>query len=564
MLSRDILPAPKGALSLHQVLELCNIYLEGAFKTTDRDIGLLLCRDAEAALSRAKSAQKSFPEHLKDAKYHTLRSGIAAAYVDLGKLITFLGYADVADSIRNKTVKWGGTVQDPGRLAQSFIPGFIASDSLGNTLATGPVDPSSVIQKKRVVVATVPSHIFATNIQPPSIDINLPEPDERLIDTAQLACCLGLIQTVRSSTDTLDPRVYKWLQTAEKDTDEQERLHTMASGVIRAFKRDELKDAKAIAEVLYLAPVLNKDPFQDILRDFYSAIDQSGLLDTYRVEGLAQLIQSADSGYLDADDLIKILELLSTRLRDTHQQSTHHMRQLTLTVSHVLDAMAETQVKGVDREKIHEPLMKYLNELKKSSDPFLVYQAAYAYQALLCVPDDETLWQATLRRTGKVIKGLSNLVSAVKSVDLGEFMDGLENIQKGLSGASEIVEIAFTAYKDVKELGQSGQQLFNCLKEGLSFKRKSAWYPALRGADTLIRRGELATFRKLVCEAPCRYNAAFQWGVCQRLGEMAANPSWDAMTRRGAIEFLGEIYKTDNMWGQHESIIWRDFAMYVH
>ncbi|KAG0239060.1 hypothetical protein BGX31_003033, partial [Mortierella sp. GBA43] len=310
MLSRSIVPAPKGSLSLHQALELCNVFLDGAFKTTDRNIALLLCHDAEVALFQAKSADKKLPEHLKDARYQILRNGIAAAYIDLGKLLELQGYGDEGDLIRKKSEKWGGNVLDPGRLAHSSIPGFIVQSSkgvvgsAGSPRADGSVDPSYADQQVNGrIVATVSSHIFPKNIQPSFSEIKLPEPDERLIDTPQLACCLSLLQAVRSPTDTLEPRAHKWLHVVEKDTDEQERLHAMATDVIRAFKRDELKDAKVIAEVVYLAPVLNKDPFRDMLRDFYTAIDQSGLLDTHRLEGLAQLIQGADSGYLDADDM---------------------------------------------------------------------------------------------------------------------------------------------------------------------------------------------------------------------------------------------------------------------
>jgi len=110
-----------------------------------------------------------------------------------------------------------------------------------------------------------------------------------------------------------------------KNADEQERLHTMATDVIRAFKRDEIKDIKVVAEVVCLAPVLNKDAFNDLLREFYSGIDNSGLLNYHQVEGLAQLIQGADPGHLSADDLVKTLSLLSTRLIDTHQQSTQYV-----------------------------------------------------------------------------------------------------------------------------------------------------------------------------------------------------------------------------------------------
>jgi hypothetical protein len=107
MLSRSIVPAFKGALSLHQALDLCNVYLDGAFKTTDQDIALLLCSNAEAALSHTKGANKNLSDHLKDATYQTWRSGIAAAYIDLGKLLECQGYGDKADLIRKKSEKWG-------------------------------------------------------------------------------------------------------------------------------------------------------------------------------------------------------------------------------------------------------------------------------------------------------------------------------------------------------------------------------------------------------------------------------------------------------------------------
>ncbi|KAF9999426.1 hypothetical protein BGZ65_005211, partial [Modicella reniformis] len=462
MVFRNTVPLHLSILSLKQSLEIINVYLENAYKTKDKDVALALCHDAEGALSQAKNATKKHPIHPNDVEGKVLSESVAAAYIDLGKLLDGHGYRVEAQAIFKKTEKWGGSAQDPA--------------------------------------------------------------------------------------------ARKWLQVIEKDIDEQERLKAMATDVIRAFKRDEIKDAKVVAEVVCLSPVLDKDAFDDLLKEFYNGINQSGLLDVHQLEGLAQLVQGAGSDFLEVDDLVKILGLLSTRLRETHDQLQHCIFRLTTAVSHVLDVMAGTQVKDLDRVDLHEPLTSYLKQLKESTDPYLVYQAAYAYQALRCVPDNESLWKAGMRRTGKVIQGFAGLVGAVKGLDLNRFIDGLDDIQRGFAGVSEAVKLVKKAYEGVFSLTESGQNFLDCLKEGSSFERKCSWYSALRGADALIRDGEFAKLRKLICEVPCRRDPAFQWGICQRLGMIAVNKKWDADTRGSAISFLGEIYKNDAVWGQQATV----------
>ena len=82
-----------------------------------------------------------------------------------------------------------------------------------------------------------------------------------------------------------------------------------------------------IAEVLYLVPVLERDDSRDLLRDFYTRIDQSDLLDVHQLECLAQLIQCVKAVYLDAEDLVKVLKLLSRRLSGIHGHSPHYILQ---------------------------------------------------------------------------------------------------------------------------------------------------------------------------------------------------------------------------------------------
>jgi len=228
------------------------------------------------------------------------------------------------------------------------------------------------------------------------------------------------------------------------------------------------------------------------------------------------LIQGADTGYLCSDDLARILKLLAIRLQETHQRSPEHIYQLV--TSNVLDAMAEAKIEGLDRETLHEPLMLYLGVLKGNSEPYLMYQAAYACQALMCVPDNESPWQATLRRTGKVIRGVSDLVKAVKGLDLNGFMDGLKDIQQGVAGETEVAQLVASAFNRVKSMTEGEKGFMEGIKEGLSLKRKCAWCLALRGADVIIRDGEFAKFKQLVCEASCRLDPTFN-GKCAKDSE---------------------------------------------
>ncbi|KAG0228903.1 hypothetical protein BGX31_006418 [Mortierella sp. GBA43] len=534
--------SPLGCLSSRKVLELVNFYLENARNAVDPDIALVMCHEAAALLSQAKRHSDNQAEHPDN---QAVIEGIAMAYADLGKQLESRGNDSEAQAMYKNAEDLGWNDQDMDQSAKPSSSRSIVRFLKGTSLSSGGPQSSG----SSGTLAAIPAHIFAKNVPPTKSEFKLPEPDERLDSTHQLACCLSLLKTPLSGTAT-----QVWLQAIRQDVNEQNRLKKLSKEVIREFKRDKIKDSSVVGEVVCLAPALDKDLFRDLLGELYSGVDQSGLVDVHQLDGLAQMMQGADRGYLDADDLVKILDLLGTRLNDTHHQSTDHRHKLTLAISHVLDAMADTHVKDLDRKKLHEPLSSYLAGLKKSDDPFLVYQAAYASQALMCVPDDETTWKAALRRTGKVVQGVSGLLRAVNGVDLHELLTSLENIQEGFAGTSKVVERVAKAYKNAVILSKSGQSFFKSLKEGLSFDRKRDWYAALRGADIMIRDGEFVSFRRLICEAPCRLDPAFQWGVCQRLCEIAINPTWDTDTRQSAIGLMGEIYRNDEAWGRHVSV----------
>ncbi|KAF9273247.1 hypothetical protein BGZ68_001677, partial [Mortierella alpina] len=532
-------PWYKRTLSSEEALGRANTHLENAKKTKDRRRAQKLCDDAKKALERM-DISKSMKDH----------DQISAAFRRHGNLLEKLGLPDEAQLSYSKADELSRTIGNSAPappLAQVLPPLSISSASV--VFASTITLSTAAIRNRGTVMPT----IFTKDCPPPIVQFTLPGPDERLTSSRQLAFCLALLQETALPLDSLDASTRAWLTATEKNQDEKDRLRTLVTDMIRALVRDELKDIKAINEVMCLAPVLDRADFQALLSLFVNMINDSFLLDVQALEGLAHMIRAAP-GYIEADDLVKILNLLSTRLQETFQQSSQHIYKLTMTVSRVLDAMADCNVQGLDRVKLHEPLLFYLSRLKSDKDPYIIYQAACAFQALLCVPDDEEPWQAVLRRSGAVIKGVGGLASAIKGLNIAEFINGLSTIQEGFQRAGQTFGLVLDAYNGVTGLKESGQGLLESLRNGLSFSHKRAWYAALRGADTLIQNGELTKFKTLACEAPCRRDLAFQWGVCQRLGHLAADPVWDDISRKDAIAFPGEIYWNDERWGQEPRI----------
>ncbi|KAF9355496.1 hypothetical protein BGX34_010432, partial [Mortierella sp. NVP85] len=107
MSTRSTEPQPKCALTLQQALELGNIYLENAYKTTDDDIALL-GHDAKVALSQTEDAEMKAAAHLEDVEHQGLCSGQVIVYTDLGNLPESQGcQEEEVQGIGKKADEWG-------------------------------------------------------------------------------------------------------------------------------------------------------------------------------------------------------------------------------------------------------------------------------------------------------------------------------------------------------------------------------------------------------------------------------------------------------------------------
>ncbi|KAK5822900.1 hypothetical protein F5H01DRAFT_318859 [Linnemannia elongata] len=431
-----------------------------------------------------------------------------------------------------------------------------AEDRVAMDHAVSTTEIKSPISNVQSSALPAKSHleIFSQNVNSPVVLITLPEFGSRIDTTPQLALCISLLpkgcdlisqeghpsQLLSSGTAAQ----LSWIKSMKQDPVEQERLRWVGARMVDEFAKDASKDSIEIAEMVLIGPVLDNEHFRRLLSCTITAFDQALLLDVDLLQGLVQLVQSAPSEALLPDDLVKILRVLRVRLQDTHQQSSVHPFHLTLAVSRLLDVMAEHKVKDLDRVQEHEPLSGVLSGLRVSSDPYLMYQACYAFQALLYVPDNESPLQAVLRHSTGVVDGLVK-VSAVFKLDLGSVLDGLGKLQETLGS---VVQVAGSVYDGACSLMESGRGVLESMKEGLGSGQKRPWYTAVRVAYALAQAGQLKDLNTLIYEAPCRRDPLFQWGICQLLGEIASDSIWDTNVRLQAIAFLGELYKNDPLW----------------
>ncbi|CAO3572658.1 unnamed protein product [Mortierella alpina] len=418
--------------------------------------------------------------------------------------------------------------------------------------------------------AKVRLDIFSTNVARPTVQTPVPKFGTRIDSTPQLALCSSLLprsaalslsnepnlgislpHAKGASQDTpSDDATRNWVKAIEQSPTEQSHIRWLLERMVEEFVKDPTKGSATVTEVVLLGPVLDYEHYRKLLNCFIQEFQKATILDDDLLHGLIQLVQCNSKGYLIADDLIKILSILRIRLQQTDQRISKHPYHLTLAVSRLLDVMAKHEVKDLDRVEEHEPLGAVLSCLQGSSDPFLIYQASYAFQALQYVPSNETVLQAIVRQSGIVAESLIG-ISGVLNLNVSGFLESLGQLQKAVV---ETIGIAKSAIEGAQSLIESGKGVFEAMKEAVSSGNRRAWYPAIVGATALVQEGRLADFRTVVMEAPCRVDPKFQWGICQLLGEIAVDSTWDSAIRREAVDFLAGLYANDPNWGKDASV----------
>ncbi|KAF9207739.1 hypothetical protein BGZ49_010640, partial [Haplosporangium sp. Z 27] len=431
--------------TLQEELALANSDLEHARQQSDHKKALKL---ADSAISKIQSAEKMFTTSRKSEP--TLDDGIANAYHEHGQLLEKLGHSSKAETSYTKAIKW-----DRSHEVSRYSLSTAASSSIAVSVAASGISTvshqiesrSSVVSFKDNIVSEaspskvkdvmntitgdterIPHTIFNNNVAPPNAKYDLPGIGGLIASTPQLTYCLQLMHPLSISDEEFSSDERRWSQAKIENPGEQERLQAMTTDLIREFAGDQLKNQPEVDEAVWLAPVLKQTDYRELLQILINGINNSTLLEANMVDGLVRLMKNSGPREFDTDDLVKILDLLCSKLKNTHEQSSQQIYKLTLAVSAVLDSMADNNVVGLSREQLHGPLFEYLECLKDRPEPYLMYQAAYTFQALQYVPDDESRSQAIQRNGMNLLQGVIGVATGVKGMDIGSVIEGLMKI----------------------------------------------------------------------------------------------------------------------------------------
>ncbi|KAG0197723.1 hypothetical protein BGX33_000390, partial [Mortierella sp. NVP41] len=436
--------------------------------------------------------------------------------------------------------------------------------------ATTPSEETGNIKHSLTTGSASPNYTtFSQNVPKPVFRTALPKAGERFTSTLQLAFgqhllskyllpsapTSGLLVTsgnyVQKLALVLDEAEKAWRSDVGKDSVEQDHVRWLITRAATEFINCTNKDAESIAEVVLLGSVFDPKICHRVITSLVGQLESEGLLDIYLLQGLMQLIQEASPGSLIDDDLVRILRILREQLTKTYKAlgnaehaASNHIYQLSTIVCRVLDAMMEGDIRGLNRAEDHKPLLDLFVELKGSPDPYLKFQASYAWQALQYAGDDEPPLHAVLRIGGGVTLAALSVASVFK-FDPENLFKGLDTLAQAAGQAFDVVK---AGVEGAQALRKGGEGAMDSLLKGFRSGSKRAWYPALQAARMCVRDGRLADFQQVIYGAPCRHEPEFQWGVCQLLGEIAMDPIWAVENRQQAVDLLGKLYRSDKEW----------------
>lgn len=498
-------------------------YLDRAYQQQSQNL-----IEARRLFSKAQTLFNQIPPAEKNTE---INRNIAQAHLEHGNRLRDMGFIKEARASYEAARAFDQPAADEKLQALSVIetPGFPQKLVFQNLIASSVNLDARVLLSSTALSATC----FKHNLPPVVVDTDHSTAARDIKNTRHLARCLQSTQSPPT-----------------------QELNELARNILEAFAQRDFKDLDLWREVVPLAATADPEKCRYLIGKAHDAlVTQEKLLDLSALQSLAMMIHNLPEALFknSAGDLVKLLQTLTRRLSSEHIEGNVQQFQLLLhTTSQILDAMAKASVTGINRVQVQEPLDKVLAKL--SQTPELRFQAYYARQALAHIPNDESRWQETWRRSSSVILGATNLAHVVQTFDPRKLLNAFDHFSEAFSGASETVKRLAELADEMNDFGVTVLATGTAIRDRLTKNKQQRWYAALQFLDTCLEEGQLVPFEQFARHSLYSRNEAFLLGLCQRLEQIARIQTEDT-TQAAALQFLGDVAQNKSrQWGQYERV----------
>jgi len=213
-------------------------------------------------------------------------------------------------------------------------------------------------------------------------------------------------------------------------TPDYQRLKMLAFNVIEIFAKTKVKAPALIKEVAVLAASNDEEITRQVLEKLINPIKKNVLLDKAMIRGLVEAIQYANPSHLDQDDLVNVMNIIFEQLSNLHIQpeTENKLYEILIALSDLLDVMGDVNVIELDRINYHEPIYLVLHKFSKHPEPRIAAQAAYAQQALVRIPSDESKLEVRLRKLYSIAKGTTKIARSLLTLNPFQLFEAFKDL----------------------------------------------------------------------------------------------------------------------------------------
>ncbi len=324
----------------------------------------------------------------------------------------------------------------------------------------------------------------------------------------------------------------------------------VAKAVLTEFAAEKVITLEMVQELVAQSRATNDTNFyREITKTFLKRLelDKNTLLDLRLLQGLmVVLFQRADwvKDEPFAADCSVLLKAITVGLQEIPiDQNLLQIEALLPMVCTLLDQMVSVAIKDIDYVRIYVPLLIALSRFKNTPYAYINWTAAYAEQALLRIPHNESFRKKIARHIGSVTTGLLHLMGGIFEI----FASGIASL------SIKIIPILV-----IKSLEQFLNALrnFKRVYKNFSFRRAQLWYTELHNIDLGLTKVDvtkrLNLLRDYLNTPKKRYKDTLLQGICDRVGRLAC--AADLSVQEKALRLLKNVAQDGSNWNKSEAI----------